>query len=138
MCIWSICPNTFENDCELGRGWGGSYLHILYTPSLQEFSWLPMEQLLLFRDTIMAYKCFTSLAPRYLTNKFVKRSQFHNRHTQNCDSLEIPAFKRSSGQRIFSYRAVKTWSNLDNELKQITTVDKFKKKLKQQLSKTVL
>ena len=41
------------------------------TPSLQEL-------LLLYRDTIMAYKCFNNLTPSYLTNKFVKRSDIHN------------------------------------------------------------
>jgi hypothetical protein len=31
------------------------------------------------------------------------------------------------------YRAVKIWNDLDSELKQITNLDKFKKKLKEQL-----
>ena len=66
------------------------------------------------------------------SSDFVKRSHIHNRHARNCDSLEIPAVK-TSVQRTFSYMAVKTWSNLDHELKQITVLDKFKKKLKQQL-----
>ena len=83
----------------------------------------------------MAYTCFNKLAPSYLTNKFIKRSGIHNRSTRNCDNLDIPAFKTSSGERTFWYRAVKIWRSLDNELKQITTVDKFKKKLKENLLK---
>ena len=83
----------------------------------------------------MAYTCFNKLAPIYLTNEFIKRSDIHNRSTRNCDNLDIPAFKTSSGERTFWYRAVKIWRNLDNELKQITTVDKFKKKLKENLLK---
>ena len=105
------------------------------TPSLKEFNWLPMEQLLLYRDSIMAYKCFNNLASSYLTNKFIKRSDILYRSTRNCKNLDIPAFKTSSGQKTFWYRAVKIWSNLDNELKQITTVDEFKKKLNEHLLK---
>ncbi len=81
----------------------------------------------------MTYKCFNNLALSYLTNKFVKRSDIHNRPTRNHDSLDIPSFKTSSGQRTFYYRAVKIWNDLDSELKQITTLDKFRKKLKEQL-----
>ena len=103
------------------------------TPSLQELNWLPIELLLLYRDTIMAYKCFNNLAPSYLTEKFVKRSDIHNRPTRYHDSLDIPSFKTSSGQRTFHYRAVKIWNDLDSELKQITNLNKFKKKLKEQL-----
>ena len=103
------------------------------TLSLQELNRLPIELLLLYRDTIMAYMCFNNLAPSYLTNKFVKRSDIDNRPTRYRDSLDIPSFKTSSGQRTFYYRAVKIWNDLDSELKQITNLDKFKKKLKEQL-----
>ena len=54
----------------------------------------------------MVYKCFNNLAPTYHTNEFFKRSNIHNRSTRNCDNLDIPAFKTSSGQRTFWYRAV--------------------------------
>ena len=48
------------------------------TPILKELGWLPIEQLLLFKDTVMVYKRINKLAPKYLCNKFSKRSQFHD------------------------------------------------------------
>jgi hypothetical protein len=42
------------------------------TPSLQEVNWLPIELLLLYRDTIMAYKCLNNLTPSYLTTEYVR------------------------------------------------------------------
>ena len=58
--------------------------------------WLPIEQLLLFKDTIMAYKCVNNLAPNYLCNKFRKRSELHEhdhpmRHQDllNTHSIEL-------------------------------------------------
>ena len=38
------------------------------TPSLQELNWLPIELLLLYRDTIMAYKCLNN----QLSYKYVR------------------------------------------------------------------
>lgn len=103
------------------------------TPALRELNWLPVEQLLLYRDTVMAYKCFNDLAPSYLINKFTKRSDIYNCSTRNHHLLDIPLFRTSTGQRTFYYRAVKIWNDLDNNLKQITTLSKFKGKLREQL-----
>ena len=47
------------------------------TPGLQELnvlSILIIEKLLIYKDTIIAYKCLNKLAPSYLANKFTKRS----------------------------------------------------------------
>lgn len=102
-------------------------LIILHPVFKKELNWLSIEQLLLYRDSIMAYKCFNNLAPSYLTNKFIKRYDII------IDLLEIMTIQTYTGfqdlvraENIW-YRAVKIWRNLDNELKQITTVDKFKK-----------
>ena len=44
------------------------------TPALQQLNWLPVEQLLLDRNTVLTYKCFNDCAPSYLCNKFSKHS----------------------------------------------------------------
>ena len=103
------------------------------TPALCELNWLSVEQLLLYRDTVMAYKCFNDLAPNYLVNKFTKRSDIHNCPTRNHHLLDIPFCRTSSGQRTFYSRAVKIWNDLNDDLKKTTTLSKFKRKLKEQL-----
>ncbi len=89
------------------------------TPGLQELNWLSIENLLIYKDTIMAYKCLNNLAPSYLANKFTKRSDIHNCQTRNNYCLNIPRFKTAAGQRTFHYRAVKIWNDIDDELKKI-------------------
>ena len=104
------------------------YDHI--TSVLQKLGWLPIEQLLLFKDTIMAYKGINNLAPNYLCNKFRKRSELHDHPMRHQDLLNTPFYRTAAGQRTFQYRGTKLWNNLESELKNIPTISSFKKKLK--------
>ena len=103
------------------------------TPSLRQLNWLPIEQLLLYRDTVMIYKCINILAPSYLSNKFRKRSKLHEHPMRDQEFLNIPLFRTATGQRTFHYRAVKIWNDLEDELKHIPTLGNFKRKLKSHL-----
>ena len=42
------------------------YDHISST--LESLNWLPMKEHLLYRDTILTFKCINGLAPSYMTN----------------------------------------------------------------------
>ena len=53
------------------------------THALHQLNWLPVEQLLLYRNTVLTYKCFNDCAPSYLCNKFSKRSETHDYTTRN-------------------------------------------------------
>ena len=77
------------------------------TPLLRELNWLSIDQLLFFRATVMTYKCMNHLAPSYLSSKFVKRSDIHNRRTRNREALQIPFFRSASGQRSFAFRGAR-------------------------------
>ncbi|CAB3999650.1 Hypothetical predicted protein [Paramuricea clavata] len=111
----------------------GKFDHI--TPTLRELNWLPVEKLLLEMETVMAYKCFNGLAPDYLVDKFIKRSDIHDRSTRNHDLLDIPLYKTAAGQRTFNYRDVKIWNDLDDKLKNFTSITIFKKELREILLK---
>ena len=105
------------------------------TPALHDLKWLPIDLQLLYRGTVMTFKCINDLAPPYLCSKFKKRSAIHHQSTPNSDTLNIPLFRTTSGQRSFSYRGVKIWNNLDKELREITSLHHFKRRLKSHLFK---
>ena len=67
------------------------YDHI--TSVLQKLGWLPTEQLLLFKDTIMAYKCINNLAPKYLL--------IYDHPMRHQDLLNTPFYRTAAGQRAF-------------------------------------
>ena len=66
------------------------------SPKLQELNWLPVKEHLLFRDTVLMYKCTNNLAPPYLCNKFSKRSNIHecNRYRFIIYRFIIPPLAR--------------------------------------------
>ena len=78
----------------------------------------------------MAYKCLNNLAPTYLRNRFVKRTDLHIRQTRNNNLLDIPLFRTASGQKSFHYGAVKIWNNLESDLKEIQSLRQFKRNLR--------
>jgi len=88
------------------------------TPLLRQLNWLPVKQLLYFRDAVLTYKCFNGLAPKYLVDKFTKRYSIHTCHNRNRNLFYIPLDRTATGQRTFAYRGTSIWNNLDNDMKQ--------------------
>ena len=103
------------------------------TPLLRQLKWLRVEQILYPGGAVMAYKCINGLAPSYLLNKITRRTQIHNRHTRNRNSLQIPLFKTATGQRTFTYRMASIWNNLSENLKQSASLNIFKQRLTEHL-----
>ena len=108
------------------------------TPLLHQLNWLPVKQLLYFRDCILTYKCLNGLAPKYFVDKFTKRSSIHVHHTRNRDILYIPLYKTATGQCTFTYRGTSIWNNLDNDLKKCGFLQTFKETIKRHLLEQVL
>lgn len=107
------------------------YEHI--TPALKQLGWLPVKEELLYRESVMTYKCVNGMAPQYLCNKLINRSHVHDRNTRNRALLQIPLHRTTSGQRSFRYRAVTIWNNLESSLKQVISIHSFKKNMKKQM-----
>ena len=108
----------------------GRYDHV--TPALRAIRWLPVEEHLKYRETLITYKCMNGLAPPYLSKLFIKRNEIHDLNTRNNKALHIPQHKTVSGQRTFYYRAVKLWNDLDEDLKKLPWKS-FKTKLKNKM-----
>ena len=108
------------------------------TPLLRELNWLSVDQLLFFRATVMTYKCMNHLAPSYLSSKFVKRSDIHNRRTRNREALQIPFFRSASGQRSFAFRGARLWNSISPELRQCASLKAVKEKLESHSCKQLL
>ena len=95
------------------------------TPLRRQLNWLPVNQLLYYRDCVLTYKCFSALALQYLVDKFTKRSSIHARHTRNRDLLHIPLHRTVTGQHTFTYRGTSVWNNVDNDIKQCGSLQSF-------------
>ena len=104
------------------------YEHI--TPVLNNLRWLSVPAMLALYDAILTFKCLRGLAPNYLSSRFNTRASVHARNTRNKNMLDIPAFNTAAGQRSFTYRAVKCWNMLHEEITKCESLHSFKSKAK--------
>ncbi len=109
----------------------GKYDHV--SPVLKELGWLPIKEHLQYRDAVLVHKCMYNQAPSYLSQKFIKRNQIHDRETRSQNELDTPKYRTATGQRTFKYRGTKIWNALDGELKSTANLKHFKSKLKTRL-----
>ena len=108
------------------------------TPLLRQLNWLPVKQLLYYRDSVLTYKCFKGLSPKHLVDKFTKRSSINaTLHTRKRDLLQITLYRTATGQRTFAFRGTSIWNNLDNDIKQCVSFQSFKQAIKGQLLEQV-
>ena len=62
------------------------YDHI--QPFVKGLGWLPVESIVKLKDATMMYNCMNFLAPKYVSDKFISRSDVHPRHTRNKSKLK--------------------------------------------------
>ena len=96
------------------------------TPTLREIKWLPVNEHLHYKDTVMTLRCMKGLPATYLCESLRKLKSIYHHNTRNSESLDIPPSKTKSGQRRFLHRAVNIWNNLDKDFKQLSLTS-FKK-----------
>ena len=97
--------------------------------AIKPLNWLPVNDRIYLNDAVMMYKCINKLVPDYLIEKFTLRSQTHTRNTRQCDQLNIPRCRLTTGQRSFTYRGAKLWNNLRDNVRSSDSVKVFRKKI---------
>ena len=79
----------------------------------------------------MMYNSLNDLAPKYLSDLFVRLSDFHILELRNTKSnLAVPFMQTVSGHKAFSYRGTKVWNKLNNIVKEAPSVYSFKSRLR--------
>lgn len=113
--VWSNTSSTKIKKLQLVQNFAsrlitntGKFYHV--TPGPRELNWLPVKEQLFLKEAIMMYKCVYDLAPRYLCDLFIKRSDNHPQDTRSKDLQQIPEHKPSAGRRSIHYRGL-TFSN---------------------------
>ena len=80
----------------------------------------------------MMNKSLNDLASQYLSDLFVRLSDFHILELRNTKSnLAVPLMRTVSGQKAFSYHGTKVWNKLNNIVKEAPSVYSFESRLRQ-------
>ena len=77
------------------------------------------------------YKFLNDLAPQYLSDLFVRLSDFHIREQRSTKNDLAVLLMRTRGQIIFSYHGTKLWNKLNNNIKDTPYRISFKSRLRQ-------
>ena len=100
-------------------------------PLLNTFGLKTIQDMIDMETTIMVFKALNSLAPKYLPELFKRNSESHLRVLKNASShLRLPNKTKKTGQICFSYRGAKLWNTLPIEIKQASSLQICKDKLK--------
>ena len=83
---------------------------------LESLNWIPIEDTLRKRETIMTFKALTNRLPDYVQNFFQKRENSKYFLRSNNVNLSLPKPKTNFLKRSFSYKAARGWNELSDEI----------------------
>ena len=101
-------------------------------PLLQRLGCLSVQKLINKETGSMVYESLNSLAPKYLSDLFVRLSGVHPRELRDSKTdLAILMLRTGNGQKSFAYRWASLWNSLDLDTKMASSINVFKSKLKE-------
>ena len=105
------------------------YDHV--TPCLIELHWLPVSFRIDFKIAVLSFKCLHDLAPTYLSDLIEEYHPSRNLRssTQKLLKKKVVKFEKL-GKKSFAYSAPQVWNSLPFYLRNETSLEVFKKKLK--------
>lgn len=108
------------------------YDHI--TPVLKELHWLPVERRIQYKILLYTHKAVHSDAPTYIKDLIEIRASQRTLRSNSAIQLVVPHTKtKTYGDRSFRKAAASLWNTLPDHMRNITTVDCFKRALKTHL-----
>ena len=96
-------------------------------------SWINVENLIRYDRNVMTYKIVNKLCPGNLWDKYQPRSSHLTYRTRHCKDFQIPRYKTEFAKKGFHYAALKSWNDIPVEIRELPTLDRFKKQLKTHL-----
>ena len=104
------------------------------TPILRQLHWLPISSRINFKIILLAFKCLHGTAPLYLQELISKKTSSHTlRSSSHLQLAHKPYNLKKFGFRSFYVAAPFLWNSVPPDIRDITTINLFKSKLKTHL-----
>ena len=81
----------------------------------------------------MTYKIRNKLSPESLWDKFQQRSSQSSYATRNYSDLQISRLNSEHAKKSYRYSAVKVWKEIPVAIRELPTISRLKKDLKEYL-----
>ena len=106
------------------------------TPVLKDLHWLPVKYRVDYKILLLTFKALHGLAPDYINDLLKPYHPSRTLRSSDDNLLTVPTSRiKSFGGRTFEITAPTLWNNLPFNLRQITSLQVFKKTLKTYLFK---
>ena len=106
------------------------------TPLLITLHWLPIKQRVKFKILLLAFKCLNGCAPSYLSEILFPYLPSRSLRSSSANLLVKQSYNyKNYGRRTFHCAAPDLWNSLPNDLRQTTSLNKFKIMIKTYLFK---
>ena len=112
---------------------GKSASHALPINRYPRRPWVEGRKSFRYDRNVMTYKIMNRLCPESLWDKFQPRSFHSTYNTRHCKDLQIPRYRTEFAKKGFHYAALTLWNDTPAEIRELPTLDRFKKRLKTHL-----
>lgn len=105
-------------------------------PVLRQLHWLPVRKRIIFKILLTTFKAIHGLAPQYIQEIITIRTSARSLRSSSEILLEQPPLillKTAYGDRAFSASVPALWSQLPSHIRNISSVNQFKSRLKTHL-----
>ena len=93
-------------------------------------NWLPLTKRKEMFRQLLVHRCMIKQAPEYLYQRFRSNVDLGCRMMRGHRKLHMDAVNTEYGRKSFSFQGVKHWNNLPAELRETSSRELFKKRLK--------
>ena len=109
--------------------------YVSYLFLFKDLNWLPFPKRVQHHTCLMVYKSITGQAPEYISSMLTYVSEHHERQTRSTvlDLLYIPWSHSAYFDRAFSVQGTKLWNSLPADIRNSTSINRFKRELKRYL-----
>ena len=78
----------------------------------------------------MTYKVLRRLYPESFLDKYKPRSSFSSYNTRNRQNLQFPKHRTEHYKKSIHYSVLEDWNNTPTDIRELPTIDTFKRQLK--------
>ena len=96
------------------------------------YNTLPVDVLFKYNSLLLAHKIshHAHLLPNVFANYFLINKDVHSHDTRSKDLVHLPQYNKNIGHRNFKYLGGSLWNAIPKELKDIISINLFKKSIK--------
>ena len=105
--------------------------HACTSDKLYSMKWLSAKQRSIYKIIMIVYKCLYLKSPKYLKDLLIYRTESRTSRSSFSKVLQYHKFRLARhGKRCFRHSAAVLWNGLPRELRIVSSLERFKRKVK--------